>query len=258
MMNLKLVLLVSFGLLNSQVLGKPGLTPPDGIDEFASHQAQAMETPCEDLDDTCIGCLSNEGCKFAFFSNSETKCVDENVNDDEIRKMKPNSTLEDVALNEDRCSQSGDGDDKPATQVPPKFSTTLTPENGTTSTVTPSTSASPTPAPSTTTVSTSTSTTTTTESTTPSTTSTEKPTTATTIPSTTTEKPSSPVTTAAPVISTTPPVDPSGKSGSKFDGWSFFGGILLTIGLSAIGFVSFKYYKVRSGGSHAGTNYNRF
>ena len=31
-----------------------------------------------------------------------------------------------------------------------------------------------------------------------------------------------------------------------------------SIGLSAIGFVSFKYYKVRSGGSHAGTNYNRF
>ena len=60
MMNLKLVLLITFGLLNSQVLAKPGLTPPDGIDEFASHQAQAMETPCEDLDDTCIGCLSNE------------------------------------------------------------------------------------------------------------------------------------------------------------------------------------------------------
>ena len=54
--------------------------------------------------------------------------------------MKPNSTLEDVALNEDRCSQSGDGDDKPATQVPPKFTTDLTPENKTTSTVTPSTS----------------------------------------------------------------------------------------------------------------------
>lgn len=256
-MNLKLVLLITFGLLNSQVLAKPGLTPPDGIDEFASHQA--METPCEDLDDTCIGCLSNEGCKFALFSNSETKCVDGTMTEDEIKKMKPNSTLESVEFNEDTCPQSGDGDDKPATQVTPKFSTSLTPENETTSTVTPSTSASPTPAPTTTTVSTSTPTTTTTESTTtPSTTSTEKPTTATTIPSTTTEKPSSPVTTAAPVISTTPPVDPSGKSGSKFDGWSFFGGILLTIGLSAIGFVSFKYYKVRSGGSHAGTNYNRF
>jgi len=48
-----LVLLVSFGLLNSQVLAKPGLTPPDGIDEFASHQAM-MEPSCEDLDDTWI------------------------------------------------------------------------------------------------------------------------------------------------------------------------------------------------------------
>ena len=74
-------------------------------------------------------------------------------------------------------------------------------------------------------------------------------------PSTTTEKPSSPVTTAAPVISTTPPVDPSGKSGSKFDGWSFFGGILLTLGVAAIGFVGIKYYKLRSG---TGGNYNRF
>ena len=65
--------------------------------------------------------------------------------------------------------------------------------------------------------------------------------------------------TAAPTTtSTETPVDPSGRGGSKFDGWSFFGGILLTIGLSAIGFVSFKYYKVRSGGAHVGTNYNRF
>ena len=65
--------------------------------------------------------------------------------------------------------------------------------------------------------------------------------------------------TVAPTpTSTETPVDPSGRGGSKFDGWSFFGGILLTIGLSAIGFVSFKYYKVRSGGAHVGTNYNRF
>ena len=51
--------------------------------------------------------------------------------------------------------------------------------------------------------------------------------------------------------------DPRG--GSNFDGWSFFGGILLTVGIAAIGFISFKYYKVRAGGQHnAGANYNRF
>ena len=60
-------------------------------------------------------------------------------------------------------------------------------------------------------------------------------------------------TTAIPMTST-----PEPRHGSQFDGWSFFGGILLTIGLSAIGFVSFKYYKVRSGGGIGGASYNRF
>lgn len=252
-MNLHLVLVIGFGLLNSQVFGKPGLSTPDAIDEISTFQAMQS---CKDLDDTCVGCMSIGNCKFATFSNSETKCVNDNITEEEIGQMKPNSTLVDVKLSENTCPQTDDGgDDKPATQITPKFSTTLTPEieNVTTTTVTPSTSATST---STTTISTST--TTTTESTTPSTTSTEKPTTSTTSSSTTTEKPSSVTSTASPIVSTTP-VDPSGKSGSKFDGWSFFGGILLTIGLSAIGFVSFKYYKVRSGaGGHAGTNYNRF
>jgi CD164 antigen len=40
-----------------------------------------------------------------------------------------------------------------------------------------------------------------------------------------------------------------------FNGWSFFGGILLTLGLFAIGFVGFKYYRLRSG---TGADYNRF
>ena len=66
-----------------------------------------------------------------------------------------------------------------------------------------------------------------------------------------------PTTTSAAPEPTTKPVDPSGRTGSKFDGWSFFGGILLTVGVSAIGFISFKYYKVRSGGQ-GGANYNRF
>merc|ERR1711983_522017 len=77
----------------------------------------------------------------------------------------------------------------------------------------------------------------------------------TTTETSTTAMPTTP-STQKPVTSTATP-DPSGRSGSKFDGWSFFGGILLTVGVSSIAFISFKYYKVRS--SHqGGANYNRF
>merc|ERR1712154_287595 len=59
---------------------------------------------------------------------------------------------------------------------------------------------------------------------------------------------------------TTPPSDvmpePAPGSRGHFDGWSFFGGILLTLGIAAIGFVGFKYYKLRNVSS--GGNYNRF
>merc|ERR1712066_513902 len=122
---------------------------------------------------------------------------------------------------EDQCSKS---DIKP-TQIPPKFSTDLV--NDTTTSTTSSTSTS-----------------TTTKSTSSSTT---------TVTSTTT-------TTKASTSATSPktPVNPDDRSGSRFDGWSFFGGILLTVGISAIGFISFKYYKVRSGQQGGGANYNRF
>ena len=104
------------------------------------------------------------------------------------------------------------------------------------------------PTPSPTTPMTTTSTESTTDSTTPttSTTVTTTKTPATTITTTTTMTPATP--TAAPV----PPPEPKG---GHFDGWSFFGGILLTLGVAAIGFVGIKYYKLRSG---SGTTYNRF
>ena len=44
-------------------------------------------------------------------------------------------------------------------------------------------------------------------------------------------------------------------NGRRFDGWSFFGGILLTVGFLTVGFVVMKYYKVRQGGN---AFYNRF
>merc|ERR1712241_908921 len=234
-MNLKISLVfLLLGFLSRNTLAAPNLTPPDAsADDFSTHQAMLNQNSCEKMDDTCAGCLTIPDCKFASFNNSETKCVSTNVTEDSLRKSKPGFKLEDVVLSEDKCPQSSD-DGKPATAIPPKFDTSLTPENENATTT-----------PTTVTTASSSSTTTTVTTTT-------KITTTTSVPTTT-------ETTASPLISTTTdPVDPSGKSGSKFDGWSFFGGILLTIGLSAIGFVSFKYYKVRSGGNHAGTNYNRF
>jgi len=54
-------------------------------------------------------------------------------------------------------------------------------------------------------------------------------------------------------VTTSAPPTPGG--GSHFNGWSFFGGILLTLVLFGISFVGYKYYttRVRSGG-----NYNQF
>merc|ERR1711892_116650 len=89
----------------------------------------------------------------------------------------------------------------------------------------------------------------------------------TTTPADTTTTNSSDTTTTTPADTTTTTVpttptpstavpDPEPDTGKgHFDGWSFFGGILLTLGLAAIGLVGFKYYRLRSG---TGGNYNRF
>merc|ERR1719461_1403564 len=53
--------------------------------------------------------------------------------------------------------------------------------------------------------------------------------------------------TSSTQIPTTSKDTPTPKSSGGWSFWSFFGGILLTLGLSAIGFVGFKYYKARSG-----------
>merc|ERR1712198_656733 len=73
-------------------------------------------------------------------------------------------------------------------------------------------------------------------------------TTSTTTPTTSTD---STTTTTSSTTTTVPTTEDRGH----FDGWSFFGGILLTLGAAAIGFVGFKYYKLRS---TSGGNYNRF
>jgi hypothetical protein len=75
--------------------------------------------------------------------------------------------------------------------------------------------------------------------------------------STTTSNPTS--ATNSTQIPTTSKDTPTPASSGGWSFWSFFGGILLTLGLPAIGFVGFKYYKARSGqAGGGGLNYNRF
>merc|ERR1712203_539703 len=91
------------------------------------------------------------------------------------------------------------------------------------------------------------------------TTSTSPPSTNTTTMTTSTSGSTSTTTISTTSSSSTTEVMPDpGPDSSRghFDGWSFFGGILLTLGIAAIGFVGFKYYKLRNVSS--GGNYNRF
>ncbi|XP_074030367.1 uncharacterized protein [Leptinotarsa decemlineata] len=70
-----------------------------------------------------------------------------------------------------------------------------------------------------------------------------------TTPASTTAPTSSPTTTVKPPASTTVKPEPE----RRFDGPSFIGGIVLALGLVAIGFVAFKFYKIRL----QGTRYSR-
>ena len=40
-------------------------------------------------------------------------------------------------------------------------------------------------------------------------------------------------------------VDSPSKFSRRFDGWSFFGGIILTVGIAGISFAGYKYYQSR-------------
>ncbi|XP_019867670.1 integumentary mucin C.1 [Aethina tumida] len=98
----------------------------------------------------------------------------------------------------------------------------------------------------TTTTSQTTKTTKTTATTTATTTTTSKPTTKTTLPTSPspTTKTTVSTTTATPAPKTT--AAPPPPNNRKFDGPSFVGGIVLALGLVAIGFVAFKFYKART------------
>jgi len=104
-MKLKFSLVFVF-FLTRNALAAPNLTPPEAHDDFTTHQAMLSQNSCEEMDDTCVGCLTIPDCKFASFNNSETKCVTKNVTEDAIGDLKPGFKLEDVVLSEDKCPQS--------------------------------------------------------------------------------------------------------------------------------------------------------
>ena len=156
----------------------------------------------------------------------------------------------DVTPIEDNGEGFVEGENEPiedfTTIVPPDSG--LDPDNATTPDSSNTTTTLPPPTTSTQNTSSSSTTSTTT------TTTTEAPTTNTTMTTTTTVTSTS----VTPNI-TTPvtPVDPdAGKSGG-FDGWSFFGGIVLALVGVAISFLSVKYWKIRRAQTSGG-NYNRF
>jgi len=184
---------------------------------------------CKDMSkDSCADCAEREDCKY--ITSMKTGLSDCLGLAEELPAVAEADWR--VFYNSTECDGGGE---LPLTTLAPDNTTTTTPTSTTTTTVT------------TTTVS-------------PNTTTTTKAPDTTTVPdttTTTTTSTSTSTTTASTTVTTTTPASttaaPAGRG--HFDGWSFFGGILLTLGLAAIGLVGFKYYRLRSG---TGGNYNRF
>merc|ERR1712106_127261 len=197
----------------------------------------------------CEACVAVTGCMFVKYEETSETCqlVIDAVSSDPVTPRLFNTTED--------CS--GSGEDPVVTTTPADTTTT---NSSDTTTTTPADTTTTTVPTTTTTETTTTTTITTTTITTPipDTTTSTTPTTTTTTPTTTTATSSTDTTTtstSSPTPSTAVP-DPEPDTGKgHFDGWSFFGGILLTLGLAAIGLVGFKYYRLRSG---TGGNYNRF
>merc|ERR1711962_1548472 len=206
---------------NSTVAQETGATP-DIITQV---------TNCKDFKE-CEVCVGKEGCYFLQDDDGdESLCL--RIQDDrpeEFHWRESHTVLD--------CAAGGVDPDLPTTTTP--LPNTTTQSNSTTTT---------TLAPDTTTSNITTTAATTTTTTTITTTTTAYTTAPTTTTTTTTPSPNSTQSTS------TTNVPSSNTSRGHFDGWSFFGGILLTLGLAAIGLVGFKYYRLRSG---TGGNYNRF
>eukprot|EP00092_Neocalanus_flemingeri_P083377 GFUD01104642.1.p1 GENE.GFUD01104642.1~~GFUD01104642.1.p1 ORF type:complete len:242 (-),score=84.71 GFUD01104642.1:795-1520(-) len=230
--------------LGCQTIAQPAnpSTPPSTTPSMSTSTTISGPDCKSQMD--CKNCLAIPGCRYVVYLEVSEECQplsDQPPTDDPVTpKLYYNST---------ECE--GPGEPDLTTILPVTNTTTAIPET-TTSTSKPDTT-------STTTISTTTTTITST------TTSTTAPIPDTTVPDTTT--PSADTTTTTPATTTTTASSPTTSSSTEapepepdtgkghFDGWSFFGGILLTLGLAAIGLVGFKYYRLRSG---TGGNYNRF
>jgi len=172
---------------------------------------------------------------------------------DDASAEKVDTTTPKTAVVQDAAEGFVEGENDPiedfTTIVPPDSG--LDPDNATTQNSNTSTTLPP-PTTSTQNATTSTSTTPSNTTTTTSTT-TETPATNTTMTSTSTVTSTS----VTPNVTTSVPVNPDSGKGSGFDGWSFFGGIILALVGVAISFLSVKYWKVRRAQTTGG-NYNRF
>merc|ERR1711881_160465 len=210
-------------VLGGQVFGLPTDTSPT-LPSTTTPSSKPKLT-CDSQKD-CKPCIES-GCVFVNYPETSQECMLES--DIVVDSVKPQ-----VFHKTEDCP--GSGDDPTPTPPPDTTSapdTTTSDADTTTTTVT----------------STTTTTTVTTSTEIPDTTTTTV-TTTTTIPTTTTTTTTTPV----PITTSTAAPEPATGKG-HFDGWSFFGGILLTLGLAAIGLVGYKYYRLRSG---TGGNYNRF
>lgn len=205
--------------LNDDEVTPASVTPGEAVTTVTTESTD-QEKCVRNMD--CTRCLELNECKFITFKDTDgeftsTVCI---PLDDDVPAAEAGDPY--IAQDESQCESGGEPAVSTITEPTPSPTTPMT--------------------------------TTSTESTTDSTTST--PTTTTTV--TTTETPATTITTTTTMTPTTPtaaPVPPPEPKGGHFDGWSFFGGILLTLGVAAIGFVGIKYYKLRSG---SGTTYNRF
>lgn len=231
---MRVYFLICLVVVGHQVAARPSedtvVTTPNTTPSVSSSAPISNDTPvvnqtvCTANKYSCSICLKVEGCKYVEYPEVSANCLpmNESINEDGAKAT--------VVKEIKNCDNSQDD----TTTADPVETTTNSSTDVTTSTTAPTTSK-------------------TTSTTTP------KPTTSTTTSTTTTVKTTQPTTTVStttPAISTTAvPVPPPEGKGGQFDGWSFFGGILLTLGLAAIGLVGFKYYKLRSG---SGGNYNRF
>jgi len=208
---------VSAAALNEDDVTPASVTPDEGLTtEEAVTTVPADQEKCV-RDMECTRCLELEECKFITFKEAGVATSTQciAIKDDVPAEAEAGDPY--IAFNLTDCQSGGQPDVSTVTPSPTTPMTTTSTE-------------------STTDTPTSTTTTTTTTVTTA-------------VPTTTS------TTTIAPTAPTAAPVPPPEPKEGHFDGWSFFGGILLTLGLAAIGFVGVKYYKLRSG---AGGNYNRF